>query len=283
METEDETGEAVGTQNNARLELLKNIANSSESKRVQDGEFDEAPADETEVSEQKEVTEEPEQPEEPKEPQVKKFKIKVNGRELELTEDELVARAQKIEAADEYLHNAKEAFKKTQASVPDPVKQETSDEDDLALVRAIQMGTEEEAVQAIRKLKSNPSRPDDLARLVDERLTFQEAARKFETEYSDILSDPMLKRLAIQRDAEMTSQGDNRPYFERYSQIGNELREWAGKMKEKPKANDKLERKSNIVNINTANVKAQPVVDEEPDDSPSTVIAQMAKRRGQNI
>src|SRR3974390_334565 len=38
----------------------------------------------------------------------KTYRLKVNGRELEVSEEELIARAQKVEAADQYLATAKQ-------------------------------------------------------------------------------------------------------------------------------------------------------------------------------
>ena len=279
MEPEEEV---VGTKNDDRLKQFAAIADNADALRVQEGEFipddDPDPADE----QPEEVVEE----EVSEEPAARKFKLKVNGRELELTEDELIARAQKVESADRYLADAAEAFRKTQAS-PDPAPQQTSDEDDLALVRALQMGTEEEAVQAIRKIRATPSKKDDVASLIDQRLTFREAAAKFESDFNDVLSDPMLKRLAIQKDAELLQNGDTRSYLERYTEIGNELREWKSSLTKgsetTSKAQDKLERKSKVTSINAANVRATPVIEEEPDDSPTSVIEKMARSRGQRI
>ena len=279
MEPEEEV---VGTKNDDRLKQFAAIADNADALRVQEGEF--VPDDNPDPADEQpeEVVEE----EVSEEPAARKFKLKVNGRELELTEDELIARAQKVESADRYLADAAEAFRKTQAS-PDPAPQQASDEDDLALVRALQMGTEEEAVQAIRKIRATPSKKDDVASLIDQRLTFREAAAKFESDFKDVLSDPMMKRLAIQKDAELLQNGDTRSYLERYTEIGNELREWKSSLTKgsetTSKAQDKLERKSKVTSINAANVRATPVIEQEPDDSPTSVIEKMARSRGQRI
>lgn len=277
MEPEEEV---VGNKNDDRLKQFAAIADSADALRVQEGEF--VPDDNPDPADEQpeEVVEE----EASEEPAARKFKLKVNGRELELTEDELIKRAQKVESADRYLADAAEALRKAQVS-PDPAQQQTSDEDDLALVRALQMGTEEEAVQAIRKIRATPSKKDDVASLIDQRLTFREAAAKFESDFKDVLSDPMLKRLAIQKDAELLQNGDTRSYLERYTEIGNELREWKSSLSKgsepASKVQDKLERKSKVTSINAANVRATPVIEEEPDDSPTSVIEKMARSRGQ--
>ena len=46
--------------------------------------------------------------------------LKVNGRELELTTDELIARAQKVEAADDYIKQAAQLYKSAKEPAPEP-------------------------------------------------------------------------------------------------------------------------------------------------------------------
>ena len=119
-----------------------------------------------------------------------KHTIKVNGRELELTTEELIERAQKIEAADAYLNEA--ARLKREAQQPITPQQPSHEdvaaalrEERRALVRAIQMGTEDEAMAAIEKLeaRNTPSVnfADDITRAVDERITFNDAVDRKST------------------------------------------------------------------------------------------------------
>src|SRR3974390_1694024 len=63
----------------------------------------------------------------------RKWKLKVNGRELELTEEEVLARAQKVESADQYLaeaarvrheQNLAPAARSTPATLPHPSDEE---------------------------------------------------------------------------------------------------------------------------------------------------------------
>jgi hypothetical protein len=178
-----------------------------------------------------------------------KHKIKVNGKELELTYEELVARASKVEAADEYLRRAKESADAAVA-VHEPstdVHDEVDLEDDLATVRAIQMGDEQEAVEALRKLRKQ-SRPsvntDDVVKVVEERAKFQRAVEKFQSENQDLFEDERLKKLLIDEDSRLIANGDTRDFEERWEAIGSEIREWAGKPKLTPNQ-EKLERKLN--------------------------------------
>ena len=212
-----------------------------------------------------------------------RHKIKVNGKDLELSYDELVQRAQKVESADEYLRHASESVKnatKLALSVQDEPKQ--LDEDDLALARAIQMGSEDEAVQAIRKIKSRPSEvtPDAVARVVDERLSFQRAAEWFNNEYKELLTDPNLKKLVLDRDAELAQLEPQTAYMDRLRRVGDEIRGWNGQRAGTPKV-DKAARKAQVASVPSGAARQNTGASEESDDSPESVIALMAKSRGQ--
>jgi hypothetical protein len=210
-------------------------------------------------------------------------KIKVNGKELQLSYEELVQRAQKVESADEYLRHASESVKnatKLALSTQDEPKQ--MDDDDLALARAIQMGSEDEAVQAIRKIKSRPSEvtPDAVARVVDERLSFQRAAEWFNNEYKELLTDPNLKKLVLDRDAELAQLEPQTAYMDRLRRVGDEIRGWNGQRAGTPKV-DKAARKAQVASVPSGAARQNTGANEESDDSPESVIALMAKSRGQ--
>ena len=225
-----------------------------------------------------------------------KHKIKVNGKEVELTTQELIERAQKIEAADEYLKEAAAKLREAEAkpaTKPQPSAQDvaaTALEERRALVRAIQMGTEEEAMAAIEKLQSNnPSvSADDVARTVDERLTFNDAVSRFQTEYKDLADDPVLLNIVLQRDKELLAQGDKRMYWERYDDIGKSVREWVtsiAKPAEKAddkKPDDKQTRKASAPAVpQGAGTKAPAAVDDDDkEETVSEVISAIAKARG---
>jgi len=158
-----------------------------------------------------------------------KHKIKINGKEVELTTEELIARASKVEAADEYLRNAKATYdaNKNNYQPSQDVDKVNDEVDDLELVRAIQMGDEEEAVAAIRKLRQGPSiKQDDIGKIVDERVAFQKAAEYFQSEFEDIVSDPFLQQMAVQEDTRLMQSGFTGSYEERFATAGNTVREW---------------------------------------------------------
>lgn len=301
MDENENTGEAVGTGNDERIARLNAIADSADADRAEelanindDGTtepfvVDAAPA-ETPAEEEETPSSSAEEELE------KKYRIKVNGKEIELTEAELIARASKIEAADEYLRRAAEANRRVQelaAPVADPnVLQRQRDDEDLALVRAIQVGTEQEALAALRKLREQAgARPslsrDDVSRTIDERLAFNTAIERFSTEYNDVWSDPILKKIAFDKDAQLLQQGDTRPYWERYQEIGSEVRSWkeslAPAKKTEVTMTDKEARKASAPRVPApASAKSKPakVEEDDIDDNPSAVISAMAQRRG---
>ena len=228
-------------------------------------------------------------------PAVVKHKIKVNGKEIELTTEELIIRAQKVESADDYLRTAAQARKAATPVVAAPSREELQrlqDEEDQALVRALQVGTTEEATAAIRKIRAQTGeRPsittDDVSRTIDERLAFNTAITTYRAEYEDIVSDPFLDKLALERDAELLGAGDTRPYLDRYREIGEELRTWMKSKTPVAQAAEgsleaKREKKAAAPKVPvsaSAKTKA-PVEEPDDDDTPSTVIAAMANRRG---
>ena len=231
-------------------------------------------------------------------------KIKVNGQEVELTPD-LIAKAQKIASADKYLEDASKAAKDKPdlTVVPKDTPPPPSPEDveaelarqDLADARAIQMGTEEEAVAALRRIRSRQSQgptAEDIGRIADERLTFNTALKWFNTEYKDLISDPRLHAMVLREDHRLvTEEKDGRPYEERYKAIGDDIRAWRDSMTPKPAdlpapAADSLkakeERKAAAPKAPVAaNTKAKPMVDDDDtDETTGSVIARMAASRG---
>ena len=163
-------------------------------------------------------------------------------------------------------------------------------EERRALVRAIQMGTEEEAMAAIEKLQSRPPSvsADDVARTVDERLTFNDAVSRFQKDYKDLADDPVLLNIVLQRDKELLAQGDKRSYWERYEDIGTSVRTWKESLTkpatpepEKP-ASDKQTRKASAPAVpQGAGTKAPAAVqDEDREETSAEIISKMAKSRG---
>lgn len=237
---------------------------------------------------------------------VARQKIKVNGVEIELTDD-LIAKAQKIASADQYLAEAAET-RRTATTKPVPVEREQPSEQDVAaaalerdraFARAIQTGTEEEAVAAIREIRGTKASPsislDDVSRVTDERLEFKTALSWFREEYKDLVDDPELDAIVLSRDEQLVAAGDKRPYRVRFEAVGNEVRKWVADMVTKhggtPKPKDPVQdltkkgdkkadaaaRAAPVVASSTAKSAVEP---EDQEESTGAVIAAMAKARG---
>lgn len=231
-------------------------------------------------------------------------KIKVNGVEVDLT-PELIEKAQKIASADKYLEEASAARKAPVAAPPPaevkptlPSKEDAEAallEEELALVRAIQMGTEEEARVALRKVRSIQSTgltADDVGRIASERLTFDSALSWFDTEYKDLVEDENLHLMVLRKDKEAVDSGDKRSYRERYKAIGDEVRTWRDNMVKQftpaapappapAPAVDKNARKASAPAVPVvASTRARAPVEDEPEESTSAVIQKMATARG---
>jgi hypothetical protein len=320
IQINEETNEVVGNQNNARVALLERMNDANDRERAEElmdvmddgstAEFVPAPLEAEEGDAVAEPGAEPaEEPgvEPVAEPvaaaPVQKIRIKVNGQEFDLTQEELIARAQKVTTADAYLaeaarirREAEQRLAQSTTQTPAPVVETRSVDEERALVRAIQMGSEEEAIAALRKLNTPanpPLNPDDLARTVDERLTFKEAVSRFETTFSDITSDRLMLNLALQRDQELLARGDRRDYWERYNEIGTALREYKRSIGEsyaqaraqaEPAAPvvDKQTRKAEAPSVPQASAKKSEAqrVEDDKEESAAEVIANMAKSRG---
>ena len=294
MDPDDD--DVIGTGNDARLKLFNQIADHSDAIRNKELEFEDVDTEEVKNPPYKlALDEEGEVVGDTKSEKIekvddKKYKLKVNGHEKEVSEQELLAIAQKVEAADEYLKQAKEAAERfdklqiptlTSAVVPEPSKPDVQ-EDDAALARALQMGTEEEAVQVIRKLRQPAINLDAVVADVFNRLDLKSSVQKFREDYKDIADDPNLFQLAIAKDQQLLQSGDKRSYWERYKSIGDEIRSWAGKIKPAETFEDKRERKAATVTpIRTASARAVQPSDDEQEESTSEIIARMARARGQ--
>lgn len=213
-------------------------------------------------------------------PVVQKHKLKVNGKELELTTEELIARAQKVEAADDYIKQAAQMYRATKEPAPEPKAPASVEEDDAALARAIQTGTEQEAVAAIQKMRARPSAStDDVLRIVNTQLAITEANRKFEAEYADIVQDPYLRSMVQMELQQRIQRQDPRSYQENLFEIGENLKAWkASLVPQSAQLQEKQARKASVTVIPTAAARAAGKTEDKP-ESASDVIAELAKQR----
>lgn len=255
---EDEEKPAAPPAHVSRNARLTEINNTNKERYAQEGddEPEESPEDTDEVESQEE--EKPEVKEPPKEelPVVGKRKFKIDGKEIELTEEEITERVQKSAAADKRLEEAtrmlEDARRATLTSKPsDPLpaspssKADAGDEKELVqnVTKAVMYGDEEQVTKAFEALlgrgrsgdaatQTQGMKPSEIQSYVIETLAFERGKQLLDTPpeqggYSDIWSDPMLKGMFQRREAEMRDvHKDVRPYADLYKAIGDEIRTW---------------------------------------------------------
>jgi hypothetical protein len=199
----------------------------------------------------------------------------------DMTADERLVEATRI------LKEANEKFGKPQPAER-PSEALPVEDDDAALARAIQLGSDEEARAAIAKLRKS-GRTDDtsITSMIDARIEFREAAAWVNTEYKDLLTDPLLGGVFMQKETEARKAGDKRPYRDLYKEIGDGLRKWRDGLAPKvDPLQDKESRKASVTVIPTARAVAP--VERNEDDQETTdaqenaaYLAEMRRRRGQ--
>ena len=299
-------GDTIGTGNAARVALLNAINDINDNAQAEDlADVNDDGTTSTFVPEKslaERLDEEVEVVTPEPAPTAQTVKLKVNGKEVDMPLDEVIAKAQKVETADLYLQEAVRARREAQALVPQVqtpappppdtrAQQAAEDAERRALARAIQMGTEEEAVAAIAKLQTMGRQPTgltvaDVSRVADERMNFNRAISWFNSEYKDLVSNPELHRMVLATDAEMIRNGDKRPYEERYADVGNQVRAWRDNLVASVAPNvtsmdARRAAKAAAPSAPTsAAAKATPVKQDDEDESVSQVIANMAKARG---
>lgn len=231
---------------------------------------------------QKPVDEDEDEEEIKSEPAKRAFKI--NGKEVYLSDDEITERVQKSESADQKFQDAarlrREADELRAAQVP--VEPDPAYEDvDLEFARSLQMGSEEDAAAAIKRMRTPSVKPDEIRNIVSAQISLQEAAQRFKTDYADIFEDPVLTKLVVDEDARLVNSGDKRTYTERYSSIGDQVRQWRDGLKKSTDMSTKQERKASLTVVPTASGRKVAPVEDNTEESPSSVIANMARARGQ--
>jgi hypothetical protein len=183
--TADATGSAstVGTNNDARLALLASINDGLDAQRGKDyvdivdidagatAPFNgatktpeqveaDAAADDAAAQTARAAAEAGDQEEGPETQLITRV---VNGKQVTKTLEQWLATATKVEAADAYLAQAKQSARTEQPAPPSPEDvARLRDEEDLRIARAIQMGTEEEALAGIRALRQQTPSTDEI-------------------------------------------------------------------------------------------------------------------------
>ena len=211
----------------------------------------------------------------------RKFKLKVNGKDIELTEEEVIARASKVSSADEYLQSAVRAVEASQALGPSKDVSAGNGEDvtEDTLTSALQ-GDPEAIRKVAQRLKAPPVVTPDVLNAVDDRMSFRSAVDLFRGEYKDVVEDPMLYRLVVDEDTRLTKLEPSLAYRDRLKRAGETVRTWKqGLAKSAP--NPKLERKASVAPIPQAGGRQVVREDNEEEEPIESVIDKMARSRHQ--
>jgi hypothetical protein len=281
--------------NKSRLERVEQIADSSEEARGDDLE-DESERTERLAREADEAAAKRLQAEGATEEEVKKdiesdtkevngetyYRQIVNGQEKWQTLKEIRSTAQKVETADEYLRQASESVRNaSRLALSEKDVPSRPDKDGLKkLLASAALGDEEAIEQLASVLSATPSAvTPDVLRAVDQRLSFRTELATLESEQKELLEDPYLAKLFRTQLDELKQKDPNTPLASAYRTIGKDLREHFGGML-KGTTQEKLERKRKLAQVPSASQRQVVETGEEGEEDPSTVIAEMAKKRG---
>jgi hypothetical protein len=215
------------------------------------------------------------------EPVSKTYSIKVNGRDVQMTEEELLARASKVASADEYLQMAADAVKRSTALVPsqDVPASDGSAVTEDTLTSALQ--GDREALRKVAQRLNGPSVNPDVLQAVDDRLTFHDAVNWFRGEYKDVVTDPFLYQLVVDQDKRIASSEPTLPYRDRLKKAGDTIRNWKQGFTKTSDTNAKLARKAATPPVPAAGSRQSVREDEEAEEPVESVIDAIAKSRGQ--
>ncbi len=243
---------------------------------------------------------------------VEKVKVKVDGAELEVSQEDLVRAFQKNAAADKRLEEATRLLREAEqraASAAAPTKQEALPpqepgedptaklrEDAAATLSKLYDGDQEAATEALVALMLKVSGggqpthqtpavdPAALTEQVLEQLNFKDALAKVQTDYPDLVTDPNLERLTALRAEELIATG--KPRTEALLEAADGIYQSLGKVPvgrqpapapEAPKTTRQAN-KERLDPIPTAHASAMPPA-APVEANPSAVIAELAKNR----
>ena len=308
MKNKEATQEEGVSKAGPRDEFMAEIARQARAER--DG-IDPTAEDNSEVEEENteevvEPTEEKEEettaPENDADEKTDYVTLKVEGEERQVERDKVLeagiramqkesAADKRLQEATELLREAKEAQTKT--ALPDkPDEPEEPEYTPEQLAHALQYGDDDEAQEAIKLILEGRKSKEVATQTIDEdqirnvvriETEFNNAIDRFKDEYPEIVSDSKLLKLADIREKELRDNGDNRPFWEVYKEVGDEIREWTGSVKPTDSGlSQRKARKESIQNVEGANAptgkKKQPAKPKTYEE----VLNDMRKARHQN-
>lgn len=255
----------------------------------------------------------------PAEPRAAKRRVKVDGQDLDVSDEELVREYQKGRTADRRLEQAALARKELEAESArlaaerveierlkgQPAAAASGDNDsqatpigddtgDRTIYEALVSGDEDEALKAIKKLREG--RPEgstpktaEIAAQVRQQIAWDEAQAKFSEDYQDIVADPLLREIASNTLIETLKTSES--YGQAFREAGNRTRAWvrsAGGGSPQaggagapadPGRAEKEARKGRIDNPTAIGARAAGKPQEQA-ETPRDVIKQMREARG---
>ena len=244
---------------------------------------------------------------EPEPAPVQKYKVKVDGQELEVPIEDLVRTYQKNTAADRRLEEAARILRESQelaAKEVAPVQNLPVVDEDIHAVAAKMLahmyeGNQEAAQEDLVKLISMPKGgdqptpqqaidPDQLTDYVLNRMAYDAALKRVETDYPDILADPNLKALASMQINQQVENGI--PRSDAMISVADSLYKSLGKtptgrqQTAPPQRSTRQENKERLDPVPSASAAAVAPVSPMEANNPSALIQEMANRRlGQTL
>jgi hypothetical protein len=282
-DTATQTGvEEVKPLPNPRNAILDQIAAQHDEK--QKGEFSSFNEETGEIlpdePAEPEVEVKAEEPPPKEEPPADDETIVVDGREQKVSKDKIYEAGrralQKESAADKRLEEATRLFKEAQRQI-ESLKANPSSDDTFS------------GSHAPSDQDAQPAMPD-IDSLLDQKLYMrdaQSAAKRFQTEFADVMTNPVFATWVAVKEDERIKQAmaDGLPLgdpWEAYSRHGIDAREQMQKLSGVAPSNDKLERKRESTVVKGAAVRAPAPVEDKP-ESHADIIANIRKSRGQRI
>lgn len=137
----------------------------------------------------------------------------------------------RLNQATQILEEAKRVAAQQPAQPAAPAEPSLADKSDEELAELIQFGTREQATQAIKLLRRSSApqvKPEEIVRAAQQAvapaIAFEEGKKYAKSEYGDLLADPDLGAIFLNRENALRASGDQRGYIELYKAIGDDLR-----------------------------------------------------------
>ena len=278
---------------NPRNDDIESIASRTQPPEELDDEEQDSETADTESSESSE-----QQTSEQVEEQEELLTLKVDGEEIKRSKKDVleagIKALQKESAADKRLREATELLNqvKQQNTRPpsDVAPQNQQPSIDAELIQKIQYGDETEAREALENLlgrnKLDPATIQQLVQQqVNEQITVAQIQQRFQSEFSDILADPYLTKLAADKAGERLQAGEPNNW-DTYKAAAEEVKAWKSKFSA-PVAPadtfaDKKARKQSMTVINEASAK-KALPEEDPPESVADVINDIRRARKQAV